>query len=219
MVVPGMDSEAARRAGFIMELRSRNIRDTRVLSAIERVPRQVFVPLEVSEYAYADRQLPIACGQMIDRPSVAGRIVEALAVEEGHRVLEIGSGSGWLSAVLGQLAREVVSLERFRLLADSAADLLRELDIVNVTTRFADGLDEEAIEGVFDRIYLAGSVAEVPAHLFAALSERGVLIAPVGANRYVQELKRYAKAALSVHETSLGPARFVPLVPGLARSL
>jgi protein-L-isoaspartate(D-aspartate) O-methyltransferase len=211
--------EASRRAGYVMELRRRGVQERRVLAALERVPRDRFVPEELSEFAYADRALPIPCGQTIDRPSFAGRVLAALAIESGHRVLEIGTGSGWLTAALALLGDQVLSLERYRTLAETARARLAALSLDAVEIRCADGLGDLSACGVFDRIVSTAAVAEVPKGWRDALRPGGVLVVPVGRGGGGQDLMHFARGPLGVSETRIGPARCVHLTSGIARAL
>lgn len=211
--VPALDF---RKAGFVMDLRQKGFRDRRVLSAMERVPREAFLAREFAEVAYADRSLPIACGQMIERPSRFARVLEALAIEGDHRVLEIGTGSGWTTAILASLAREVVTFDRFRTLTEQARTRLERLGIGNVIFRLGDGLAALADGPPFDRVYVSGAVTEVPAMLLARLAEFGVLVAPIGPATGAQTLTRFAKGPLGTLETTLDKTRVVPLESGVA---
>jgi protein-L-isoaspartate(D-aspartate) O-methyltransferase len=205
-----------RKAGFVMELRRKGFRDRRILSAMERVPREPFLAPDLAEVAYADRALPIACGQMIERPSQFAGVLEALALESDHRVLEIGTGSGWSTAVLASLAREVVTLDRFRTLTEQARTRVERLGIGNVVLRLGDALSALPDGPAFDRIYVSGAVTSVPTAILARLAEFGVLVAPVGPPAGVQALTRFAKGPLGTLETPLGAVRAVPLESGVA---
>lgn len=215
------DSEARAReierlAGFIMDMRARGVRSREVLSALERVPRTKFLPVEFSEFALADRSLPIACGQVIDRPSVAARLVEALAIEKSHRVLEIGTGSGWVSAILSHLASEVVSAERYRSLAALARANLAAQGIGNVRIMVRDGFLGIKEHAPYERILVGGSVEEVPRLLFDQLSPSGLMVAAVGAPNMAQRLMLFRQGPGGPMTEDLGEVRFVPLQPGLA---
>lgn len=211
-----LDATAARRAGFVMDLRSRGVRNRQVLVAMELVPRAAFVAEELQEFAYADRALPIACGQTIEKPSVMGRILEALAVEPGQRVLEIGTGTGWTAAILAQMGATVVSLERYRTLAADARERLAALGVTSVEILHRDGLRWPTDR--FHRVLVHGSVSEVPRSLREAVLPGGVLVVPVGAETGAQDIRRIVGGPGGA-ETSLGPMRTIPLVPGLARTL
>jgi len=211
--------EAARRAGFVMELRRRGVQDRRILAAIERVPREIFVPEDLAEFAYADRTLPIACGQSIDRPSTAGRVLEALSVAPDHRVLEIGTGSGYLTAVLGRLARRVLTLDRWRLLITEAEERLRAVKITNVTMMVADGREGWPERGPYDRIVATAAFETMPDALIAQLAPQGRMIVPVGPRGRQQALMLVERRDGGVHEAELMPIRTGMVEKGVAARL
>ncbi|WP_321503822.1 protein-L-isoaspartate(D-aspartate) O-methyltransferase [Breoghania sp.] len=203
--------------GLILELRSRGIRDTRFMSAIERVPRRLFLSARQHALAYVDTQLPIECGQTTPAPSDMARMIEALQLLPEHRVLHVGTGSGYQAAILGHMAREVVTIERYRTLVDLAQQRIVTLKLANVEVKHADGLAgfEEKVEA-FDRILLSGSVATVPRKLLDLLSEEGALIAPVGPAGQEQRLIRFTRDG---KQADLGAVRLVPLSEGVATRL
>jgi protein-L-isoaspartate(D-aspartate) O-methyltransferase len=213
----GGHDDPALRAGFVLELRRSGVRDHRILTAMELVPRRLFVPLELSEFAYADRALPIACGQSIERPSLAARLLSALELRPGDRVLEIGTGTGWTTAVLARLGGEVTSLERYATLVRAARARLVELDLGRHPIRHADGLGAPQ-EARFHRIIAFGAIPEVPRAWLAMLAREGSIIAAVGPPEGSQQLMRITRAASGVSEADLGPIRIVPLTPGLSRA-
>lgn len=212
-----IDPELERRAGFVMTLRARGFRDTRVLAALETTPRPLFVAPEHRELAYAERQLPLACGQAMERPSLVARALEALAVEPHHRVLEIGTGSGWTTAVLGRLARTVVSLERYRTLANRAAGAIARIEHGDVTVRLADGL-RGLDGGPWDRIIAWGGVTDWPKSWLDAMAEGGVIVAPIGEEGARALVRRVVARPLGLESVVVPGVRVVPLEPGLARA-
>lgn len=218
MSAPGLESDRdiERRAGFIMEMRARGVRSRAVLAALELIPRARFLAPEFGEFALADRSLPIACGQMVDKPSVAARMVEALDIAPGHKVLEIGTGSGWLAAILSALAAQVISLERYRSLARAARQNLAAQSIGNVTVLVRDGLAGEASHAPFDRILLGGSVEEVPRALFDQLNPDGAIIAALGNYQSPQRLTLLRQGQGLPRASDFGEVRFVPLLSGVA---
>ncbi|NRG18863.1 protein-L-isoaspartate(D-aspartate) O-methyltransferase [Rhizobiales bacterium] len=211
--------EAEARAGLALELRKQGIRDRRVLSAIERVPRRFFLTANLQKHAYDNTALPIECGQTISQPTVVGMMTEALDVKPEHRVLEIGTGSGFQAAVLGHLADEVHSVERYRTLADLARDRLSALKLPNVTVHFGDGMLGLAEHAPFDRIIVTAAADKVPQALMEQLEDGGKLVVPVGPSGGIQELVLYEKTPNGLVERNLGAVRFVPLLPGAASSL
>lgn len=211
------DSEREACLGLILDLRSRGVRDTRLLGAIERVPRRLFLSARQHMLAYVDTQLPIECGQTTPAPSVMARMIEALDLKAEHRVLHIGTGSGYQAAILGHMVREVVTLERYRTLVDLARQRLVTLKLANVEVRHADGLAAlKESDDPFDRILLSGSVATLPRPLMNALGEGGLLVAPVGPGGDEQRLVRFASGG---KQADLGPLRLVPLAEGVATRL
>ena len=216
--VPAADD--VERMEFQLALRRRGISDQAVLRAMDEVPREYFVAAGFTETAYADQALPIACGQTISQPFVVAYMTEKLEVEPQHRVLEIGTGSGYQAAILARLAREVVSIERYRTLADAARERLKTLGYTNVTIRFGDGVVGVPDLAPFDRIMVTAAAEEVPEVLVAQLAEGGKMVLPVGPRhdaQYIVRLTKQPDDALSREE--LIAVRFVPLLPGQAREL
>jgi protein-L-isoaspartate(D-aspartate) O-methyltransferase len=215
------DPFAEERMQFLLAMRRRGIHDLRVLRALELVPRDRFVERDQAEYAYVDQALPIDCGQTISQPYVVAAMTEALALEPSHKVLEIGTGSGYQAAILAHLAAEVVSIERYRTLAAEAERRLRDLDLDNVTVIVGDGTNGAPEHAPFDRIVVTAAAAEVPPALFSQLMPGGVLVAPVGPAGGVQSLYRYRKGeeGIPMERQELLPVRFVPLIPGKAAAL
>ena len=211
-------SEAAPKVlRLLMELRGLGVSDARVLGALERVPREVFVPAAFKDQAYENVALPIGHGQTISQPLVVALMTEALDVGERHKVLEIGTGSGYQTAVLARLCRRVFSIERHRALLQEAEKRFAELRLHNVTSRFGDGTKGWPEQAPFDRIIVTAAAPELPGKLLGSLAEGGVLVAPVGEERRDQRLIRIRrKDGASVTE-ELGLVRFVPLIEGLPR--
>lgn len=204
---------------FQLTLRRRGISDGRVLRAMEEVPRDLFIAATDRPFAWRDSALPIACGQTISQPFVVAYMTEQLQLEPGHRVLELGTGSGYQAAVLAKLARDVLSVERYRALADTARARLEALGLHNVEVMLGDGLDLAPNLGVFDRIIVTAAVEAVPQSLIDRLDEGGVMIAPVGPHHGVQTLVRLRKTAETVERRELIAVRFVPAIAGIAREL
>lgn len=206
-------------ADFLLRLRQQGITDRRVLSAVEAVPRRLFVPHEARDTAYLERALPIECGQTISAPALVARMSAALDVRPEHQVLEIGTGSGYQAAVLSHLAGHVYSIDRFRTLVELAELRFRTLRITNITAIIGDGTLGWPANATFDRIIVTAACEEVPDALFAQLRPEGVLIAPVGPTEGVQALKRFARTDGRIGESTLAEVRFVPLIPGKAARL
>ncbi|WP_424631704.1 protein-L-isoaspartate(D-aspartate) O-methyltransferase [Bradyrhizobium sp. SYSU BS000235] len=204
---------------FQLNLRRRGISDQAVLKAMEDVPRELFVSPADHDYAYRDTALGIDCGQTISQPFVVAYMTEQLQVRPEHRVLEIGTGSGYQAAILSKLSREVVTIERFRTLADRARKVLARLGSANVEVVLGDGLDLPETLGTFDRIMVTAAMEEVPQALLNRLEPGGMLIAPVGPLQSSQMLKRFQRSGEDYPSQELVAVRFVPTLPGVAREL
>jgi protein-L-isoaspartate(D-aspartate) O-methyltransferase len=205
---------------FQLALRRRGISDQAVLRAMEEVPRENFVAPGFTDSAYADQALPIDCGQTISQPFVVAYMTEQLEVAPQHRILEIGTGSGYQAAVLSRLAREVVTIERYRTLADTAHERLRMLGYTNVTVRLGDGMAGAPDLAPFDRIMVTAAAEDVPDALVAQLTTGGKMVLPVGPRhdaQYLVKLSKEPDGELTREE--LIAVRFVPLLPGQAREL
>jgi protein-L-isoaspartate(D-aspartate) O-methyltransferase len=207
------------RMQFMLTLRRRGISDAAVLRAMDEVPREYFVEHLYVDAAYADRALPIACGQSISQPYVVAYMTEQLAVRSGHRVLEIGTGSGYQAAILSRLAAEVVTIERFRTLAEAARARLETLGYRNVEVRLGDGLAGAPDRAPFDRIIVTAACETVPQALVDELASGGMMVLPLGPHASPQTLVRLTKSADGVRQEELIGVRFVPLLPGQAREL
>jgi len=215
--LPGDDNVG--RMQFLLALRKRGISDSAVLRAMDEVPREHFVESSFVESAYADQALPIACGQTISQPYVVAYMTEQLPVEPGHRVLEIGTGSGYQAAILSRLAREVISVERYRTLAEIARQRLAALGYANVEVRVGDGLAGMPERAPYDRIIVTAAAETVPEALVGQLADGGVMVLPLGPHAGVQQLIKLTKSADGVAQDALIGVRFVPLLPGQAREL
>lgn len=212
-----MNENATQKIRLIMELRRQGINDTTVLSAIERVPREQFVPPTFRDRAYENIALPINSGQTISQPYIVAYMTQMLRPDPRRKVLEIGTGSGYQAAVLSKLCRRVYSIERHRSLHNVAVKLFDELKISNITTKLGDGHKGWAEQAPFDRIIVTAAASEVPGRLVDQLNEGGIMILPVGKDQGDQHILRVEKDAEgTVTETVLLPVRFVPLVQGLA---
>ena len=207
------------RMEFLLTLRRRGIADQAVLRAMDEVPRERFVEREFGDAAYADHALPIACGQTISQPYVVAYMTEQLAVLPHHRVLEIGTGSGYQAAVLSRLAREVVTIERYRTLAEQARERLTALGYDNVEVIVGDGLAGAPVRAPFDRIMVTAAAEDVPQALLDQLDEDGIMVVPIGPHAGAQDVVKLSKTRSGLKREELLPVRFVPLLPGQAREL
>jgi protein-L-isoaspartate(D-aspartate) O-methyltransferase len=204
---------------FLLMLRRRGIGDAAVLRAMDEVPREYFVESQFLDEAYADRALPIACGQTISQPYVVAFMTEQLAVRPNHRVLEIGTGSGYQAAVLSRLAREVITIERFRTLAETARARIETLGYRNVDVRLGDGLAGAPDQAPFDRIIVTAACEAVPQPLTDQLVPDGIMVLPLGPRGGPQSLIKLTKNESGIRQEELIAVRFVPLLPGQAREL
>ncbi len=204
-------------ARLVLGLRTQGVSDPAVLSAIERTPRDIFTPDLFKDRSWEDSALPIACGQTISQPYIVGLMTQALTLEPRARVLEIGTGSGYQTAVLARLSRLVYTVERYRTLLREAESRFEALQLTNVITRFGDGFLGWSEQAPFDRILVTAAAPEEPKALLDQLKPSGVLVAPVGKGP-VQKLCRYAgDGSGGFTQEILCDVRFVPLLAGVAR--
>lgn len=213
------DSPETRLARLVLALRSQGVTDPLVLSAIEKTPRDLFTPELFRDRSFEDSALPIACGQTISQPFIVGLMTQALTLEPRARVLEIGTGSGYQTAILSRLSRLVYTVERYRTLMKEAEARFATLGLTNVITRFGDGGEGWAEQAPFDRILVTAAASDEPTRLLSQLKPSGVLVAPVGKGP-VQRLLRYAgdgKGGFT--QEQLGEVRFVPMLDGVAKEL
>ncbi|MBO38253.1 MAG: protein-L-isoaspartate O-methyltransferase [Rhodospirillaceae bacterium] len=205
----------ARKIRLVMELRQQGITDQGVLSAIERVPREAFIPEAFHDQAYENTALPIGHGQTISQPSVVGFMTQALEVGRRMKILEVGTGCGYQAAVLASLCRRVYSIERFRGLVLSTDRRLRELRINNVTTKWGDGVEGWPEQAPFHRMILTAASSKVPEALFEQMTEDGIIIAPVGETSRDQTLIKFKHLPDGEWKSEeLWPVRFVPMLNG-----
>jgi protein-L-isoaspartate(D-aspartate) O-methyltransferase len=217
MVEPKDDAPQALMARLVLSLRSQGVTDAKVLKAIESTPRELFTPELFKERAFEDSALPIACGQTISQPFIVGLMTQALKIEKRSRVLEIGTGSGYQTAILSRLARLVYTVERYRTLMREAEARFKALGLTNVITRFGDGGEGWPEQAPFDRVMMTAAAPGEPTALLQQLKPSGILVAPIGRGP-VQTLRRYTgdgKGGFAVED--LIDVRFVPLLEGVAK--
>ncbi len=201
------------KARLIMTLRGMGVVEADVLSAMERVPRELFVPTALSQHAYENASLPIALDQTISQPYIVARMTAALKLTGRERVLEIGTGSGYQAAILSFLCRRVYSIERLRPLLVEAENRFRKMRITNVTSKFGDGAKGWPEGAPFDRVILTCAPPEIPATLLNQLKTGGIMVAPEGRDRE-QSLVFIRRTEEGFERRELLPVRFVPLVEG-----
>ena len=209
------DSRDEKLMQLMLSLRQAGLTNQRVLEAIEKTPREIFVERAFRERAFEDRPLPISCGQTISQPAIVGMMLQALDVTPRCKVLEIGAGSGYVCAILARLARRVYGIERHRPLALEARERIAQLGLGNVTIRSGDGTKGWPEQAPFDRILVSAAADDTPAYLLEQLRPGGIMVLPVGQTDEVQQLIKIEKTENGPSYTELCDVLFVPLVEGL----
>jgi len=207
----------ARTLRLIMALRHQGIGDARVLGAIEKTPRELFVPAQFQDHAYENVALPIGNGQTISQPYVVGLMTEKLELTGREKVLEIGTGSGYQAAILARLARRVFTIERHRELVREAEQRFAALGLGNIVGLFADGSKGWPEQAPFDRIIVTAASRGMPAALVDQLGPGGIMVLPVGGEYQDQRLIRVRRGESNYATEELAWVRFVPLLGGLPR--
>ncbi len=209
--------DEARKIRLLMALRRSGITDATVLGAIERVPREAFVPENFADQAYEDRALPIGLGQTISQPLVVALMTQALEIAWDSKILEIGTGSGYQAAVLAKLGRRVYTIERHRGLLEEAERRFAALRLHNITTRVGDGTKGWPEQAPFHRIMVTAGHAgrEPPPALLEQLHVGGCLVIPMGEDGRRQWVVRFRRTENGIDREELWPVRFVPLLPDL----
>jgi protein-L-isoaspartate(D-aspartate) O-methyltransferase len=210
----GPDAERIMR--FLFALRSRGVTDARVLSAMERIDRGLFVTGLFADRAYEDMPLPIGCGQTISQPAIVGLMTQALEVNPRDKVLEVGTGSGYQAAILSLLARRVYTIDRHRRLVREAQARFDALGLVNITALVGDGSRGLPEQAPFDRILVTAAAEDPPGPLLDQLRIGGIMVLPVGQSDAVQTLIRVRRGERGFDYEELCAVRFVPLVEGVA---
>jgi len=209
----------ARKIRLIMKLRRCGITDTAVLGAIERVPREAFIPPMFHDQAYEDIALPIGCHQTISQPLTVAMMTQELRVNDRHKVLEIGTGSGYQAAILAKLCRRVYSIERHKPLLMLAEQRFNDLRVRNLTCKAADGMKGWIEQAPFDRIIVTAAASlEPPQPLLDQLNLNGIMILPMGRDKSSQFIYRITRREHGFETEELMPTRFVPLLPNIARN-
>lgn len=214
MTEPLID-EAERKMQFLFKLRQAGVTNARVLEAMEKVDRGLFVTGIFAERAYEDTPLPIASGQTISQPSVVGLMTQALDVQPRDKVLEVGTGSGYQAAILSHLARRVYTVDRHRGLVRSARQIFERLDMHTITTITGDGSFGLPEQAPFDRIIVTAAAEDPPGPLLAQLAVGGIMVVPVGQSDHVQSLIKVTRTQQGYDYDEILPVRFVPLLEGL----
>ncbi len=212
-----MSTIAERQMQFLFALRTKGVTDARVLTAMEKTDRAMFVKGHFSARAYEDMPLPIACGQTISQPSVVGLMTQALNVQPRDKVLEVGTGSGYQAAILSHLARRVYTVDRHKTLMNNARGIFQALDITNLMAFTADGSFGLPDQAPFDRILVTAAAEDPPGPLLAQLKVGGIMVLPVGQSNSVQTLIRVNRTETGFEYEELRAVRFVPLLEGLGK--
>jgi len=212
-----MSLTAEQKMQFLFAIRSRGITDKRVLTAMENVDRGLFVKGIFSDRAYEDMPLPIECGQTISQPSVVGIMTQALNVTPRDTVLEVGTGSGYQTVILSQLARRVYTVERYKRLVMSSKLVFEHLKTTNIISLYADGSHGLPDQAPFDKIILTAAAEDPPGPLLAQLKIGGIMVLPVGQSDAVQSLIKVTRSQTGFDYEDIRDVRFVPLVEGLGK--
>ncbi|PVA07990.1 protein-L-isoaspartate O-methyltransferase [Thalassorhabdomicrobium marinisediminis] len=217
MMTKAHPTRAERQMQFLYGLRSRGVTDGRVLTAMEKTDRALFVKGHFADRAYDDMPLPIACGQTISQPSVVGLMTQELQIQPRDKVLEVGTGSGYQAVILSHLARRVYTVDRHRRLMTEAQAVFKALDITNLTAFTADGSFGLPEQAPFDRILVTAAAEDPPGPLLAQLKVGGIMVLPVGQSNAVQTLIRVTRNETGFDYEEIRPVRFVPLLEGLGK--
>jgi len=206
-------------AAFVLRMRTRGIGDQRLFSAIEATPRSIFVGGQPPEVAFGSRTVPIECGEVVESIDLQTGMIAALELEERHRVLEVGTGSGFTAAVMARLCARVLTVDRYRSLVENANARFAALGIGNVIARRADGRDGLPGEGSFDRIIAWAAFETFPRHFAERLASGGMMIAPVGPGDGIQTMVRLRKMGSRFEREDLANVRMQPLLEGVSAKL
>ena len=199
---------------FVLSIRSKGVVDTKVLKALESLNREHFLKGVFAQRAYEDTPLPIDCGQTISKPSVVGIMTQALKITTRDKILEIGTGSGYQTAILSKLARRVYSVERFKPLYDEARQIFKKLNLNNITPIWGDGSQGIVEQQPFDRIIVTAAAEDPPPILLNQLKVGGIMIIPVGQSDEIQKLIKVERTETNFKYEDLCDVRFVPLLEG-----
>lgn len=213
------ETERVALARLVLAVSTKGVHDRRILAAIEAIPRSLFVSAEYHAKALEDRPVPIECGQTVDAPSALGLMYQAAGIAPDHRVLEVGTGSGYGTAILAGIAAKVYTVERFRTLGELAADRFATLHLGNVVASIHDGFEGFARNAPFDRIVVDGAVEVPPRALLDQLAPQGVLIAAIGIAGARQVLTRYVRRDKGLAIEPVCEVRRIALVAGRAAAL
>ena len=214
-----MNSNDEQKMQFILSIRSKGVVDNNVLKALETVNREQFLKGLFAQRAYEDTPLPIECGQTISQPSIVGLMTQALRITNRDKILEIGTGSGYQTAILSKLARRIYSVERFKPLYEEARAIFRKLQLNNITSLWGDGSQGVVEQQPFDRIIVTAAAEDPPPTLLNQLKIGGIMIIPVGQSDEIQKLIRVERTEKNFKYEDLCDVRFVPLLEGREKDI
>jgi protein-L-isoaspartate(D-aspartate) O-methyltransferase len=206
-------------AALVLRLRSAGISNIDLLTAVEQTPRSQFVPPTLSQEAYSSRTVPIDCGAFMEGADLAVRLLAALQVKPGHRVLEIGTGSGFTAAVIGRIAERVLTVDRYKTLTVAAQARVDALGIRNVIVRQADGSNGMPGEGTFDRIFVTTAFTVLPRFYAEQLTHGGSMVAPLIGDDETCMMVRLTKTGSRFEREDLFTVPFLPIIPQMAAAL
>lgn len=206
-------------AALVLRLRSEGISDLDLLTAVEQTPRSQFVPVPFADEAYSSRTVPIDCGSFMEGADLAVRLLHRLQVKPGHRVLEIGTGSGFTAAVIARIAERVLTVERYRTLVAAAQGRMDALGLRNVVVRQADGSNGMPGEGTFDRIFVTAAFPSLPRFYAEQLTHGGSMIAPLMVDEETCMMTRLTKTGSRFEREDLFTVPYLPIVPHIAAAL
>lgn len=212
----GVVDEREAFASFLLRLRGKGIVAKNLISAFESTPRRGFVPERWQDVAWSEGMIPIECGEAIEGPDLQAAVISSLAIEPGHRILEVGTGSGFTAAVMARLAARVLTVERYKTLTEQARQRFEALGITNVSARQADGSQGLAAEAPFDRIVVWAAFDSLPRNFADQLASNGVMITPVGPEEGVQTLARLTKIGSRFEREDIGTVRLQPIMKAVA---
>jgi protein-L-isoaspartate(D-aspartate) O-methyltransferase len=206
-------------AAFLLRLRGKGIGSKELTAALEATPRHMFLPGQWQSVGWSERMVPIECGEAIEGADLQATVIAALELNNGHRVLEVGTGSGFTAAVMGRLAARVITLDRYKTLVEQARQRFEKLGLANVIARYADGANGLPGEGPFDRIIAWTAFDGLPRPFVDQLSSGGIMIAPIGPGDGVQVLAKLTKVGSRFERTDIANARLQPIMKGVAAVL
>jgi protein-L-isoaspartate(D-aspartate) O-methyltransferase len=206
-------------AAFLLRARASGLTSRELVSVIESVPRRSFIPSHWQAEAWSDRTVPIACGEAIEGIDLQAKVIAALELQPSHRVLEIGTGSGYTAAVMSRLAARVLTVDRYKTLVADARQRFETLELANVIVRQADGANGLAADGPFDRIVVWAAYETLPRFFVEQLSTGGIAIAPIGPGEGEQVLAKLTKLGSSFEREDIATVRFQPLAAGMAQAI